>query len=89
VVLGLNAEQSLDEFIELSDSILEKQGMDAPARTAALRVYVDKLLEKYEIGKKTRLLETNICSKGSKMCVTLSSFQRMRTDEGQRDSHLT
>jgi hypothetical protein len=62
----------LDEFVELSVDILEKQEMDAPARTAALRVYVDKLLEKYEIGKETRLLEANVRSKGSKMCVTLS-----------------
>jgi hypothetical protein len=70
VVFGLSVEQVLDEFIELSDSILEKQEMDAPGRTAAVTVYVDKLLEKHGIGKRTRLLETNVRSKGSKMCVT-------------------
>jgi hypothetical protein len=69
VLFGLSAEQALDEFIELSDSILEKQEMDAAARTATLRVYIDKLLEKYEIGKRTRLLETSVRSKGSKMWV--------------------
>jgi hypothetical protein len=70
----LSAEQALDEFIELSESILEKQEMDAPARTAALRVYIDKLLEKHGIGKETRLQETNIRSKRSKMWVIVSSF---------------
>jgi hypothetical protein len=70
----LSAEQALDEFIELSDSILEKQEMDAHARTTALRVYIDKLLQKYEIGKEIRLQEINIRSKGSKMWVIASSF---------------
>jgi hypothetical protein len=70
----LSAEQALDEFIELSESILEKQEMDAPTRTAALRVYIEKLLQKYDIGKETRLQETNIRSKGSKMWVIVSSF---------------
>jgi hypothetical protein len=74
VIFGLNAEQALDEFIELSESILEKQEMDAPARTAALRVYIKELLEKHEIGKETRLQNTSICSKGSKMWVIVSSF---------------
>jgi hypothetical protein len=67
VVFRLNANQALDEFIELSGTILEKQEVDAPARTTALRVYIDKLLEKYEIRKETRLLDTNARSKGSKM----------------------
>jgi hypothetical protein len=70
VVFGLNAEQALDDFIDLSVNILEKHEMDAPARTAALRVYIDKLLEKYEIEKKARLLDTTPRSKGSKMYVT-------------------
>jgi hypothetical protein len=67
VVFGLNAEQALIEFIELSVNILEKHEMDAPARTAALRVYIDKLLDKYEIEKNARLLDTNARSNGSKM----------------------
>jgi hypothetical protein len=69
VVFGLNSEKALDEFIELSGAILEKHEMDAPSRTAALRVYIDNLLEKYEIGKETRLLDTKLRSKGSKMYV--------------------
>jgi hypothetical protein len=59
----------LGEFTELTVNILEKHEMDASARTAALRVYIDKLLEKYGIEKKRRLLDTNIRSKGSKMYV--------------------
>ena len=59
----------MDEFIELSVNILEKHEMDAPARTATLRIYVHKLLEKYEAGKEARLMDTNVRSKGSKMWV--------------------
>ena len=73
MVFGLNAEQVLDEFIELSVSILEKHDMDAPARTAALRVYVNKLLQKYEIGQEARLLDANVRSKCSKMCVSANN----------------
>jgi hypothetical protein len=69
VVLGLNAEQALDEFIELSVVTLEKHDLDAPARTAALKVYVDELLKRYKVGKKTRLLDTNVRPNGSKLCV--------------------
>ena len=69
VVFRLNAEQVLDEFVELCVAILEKYQMDAPARTAALGVYIDKLLEKYDIVKEVRLLDTNVRSKGSKMYV--------------------
>jgi hypothetical protein len=75
VVFGLSTEQTLDEFIELSVTILEKQEMDAPARTAALRVYVNRLLQKYEIGNNVRLMDTNVRSKGSKMWVILPPFQ--------------
>jgi hypothetical protein len=69
VVFGLNAEQALDEFVELSVDILEKQEMDAAARTAALKIYINKLLDKYGIGIEARLLHTEACSKGPKMCV--------------------
>jgi hypothetical protein len=75
VVFGLNAEQALDEFVELSDSILEKQEMDAPARTAALITYVNGLLQKYEMEKEARLLDTNVHSKSSKMWAILLRFR--------------
>jgi hypothetical protein len=57
----------MDEFADLSVNILEKQGMEAPARTAALRVYIDTLLEGYKMERGLRLLDSNIRSKGSKM----------------------
>jgi hypothetical protein len=69
VVLGLNAEQALGEFIELSVNILDKHEIAAPARTAALGIYIDKLLRKYDIEKEARILDTNARSRGSKMCV--------------------
>ena len=43
--------------------------MDAAARTAALKVYMNKLLHKYDMGMEARLLDTNARSKDSKMCV--------------------
>jgi hypothetical protein len=69
VVFRLNAQQALDDFIELSVTVLEKYDMDAPARTAALKVYVDKLLRRYDIGKEARLLDKSVRPNGSKMCV--------------------
>jgi hypothetical protein len=67
VVFGLNADQALDEFIELSVNVLEKHDMDPLARTTALSVFIDKVLKKYDIEKEARLLDTNVRSKGSKM----------------------
>ena len=69
VVFRLNAEQALEDFIELGVNILEKHEMDAQTRMAALRVYINKLLEKYELERDVRLLDANIRTKGSKMCV--------------------
>jgi hypothetical protein len=74
VVLGLNAEQALDEFIKLSVNILEKQGMEPTTRTAALEVYVAGLLESREISNKMRLWDPNVRSKGSKMWVFRNYF---------------
>jgi hypothetical protein len=67
VILGLTVDQALDEFIEFSVNILEKQGVDAEARTAELKVYIDKLLEKYHIEKDMRLLDSHDRSKGCKL----------------------
>jgi hypothetical protein len=77
----LNAEKALDEFIELSVNILEKHEMDAAARMAALEIYVGKLLRRYDMGEKTRLLDANLLSKGSKMYVMSYSIRQMRADE--------
>jgi hypothetical protein len=67
VTLGLTAEQALDEFLEFSVNILEKQGVDAKARTMGLRLHIDKLLEKYGIGSDKRLMDPNDRSKGCKL----------------------
>jgi hypothetical protein len=67
VTFGLTAGQALDEFIELNVAILEKQGIDAPARTTALRTYIEKLLEKYGLKREMRLLNPNERSKGCKL----------------------
>jgi hypothetical protein len=63
----LTAEQVLDEFIELNAAILEKHGIDALARTTALRTYIETLLEKYGLKREMRLLDPNERSKGCKL----------------------
>jgi hypothetical protein len=74
VVLGLSAEQALDEFIKLSVEFLEKQGIEPTARTAALEVYIYKLLESHEIASEMRLWDPNVRSRGSKMSVFRNYF---------------
>ena len=67
MVLRLNAEQALDEFIKLSVNILEKQGMEPTARMAALKVHIDGLLESHKIASDMHLWDSNIHSKDSKL----------------------
>jgi hypothetical protein len=67
VTFGLTELQALDEFIKLNAAILEKQGIDARARTAALRVYIERLLDKYGLKREMRLLDPNERSKGCKL----------------------
>jgi len=67
VTLGLTAEQALDEFLELSVNILEKQGVDANARTMELRLHIDRLLEKYSIKSGRLLTDPNARSEGCKL----------------------
>jgi hypothetical protein len=67
VVLGLSAEQALEEFIKLSVEFLEKQGMEPTARTAALGVHIYELLESHEIASDMRLWDQHVRSKGSKL----------------------
>jgi hypothetical protein len=57
----------MGEFIELTINILEKEGIDAPTRTAALKTHIETLLEKYGIQKDTCLLDTQRRSKGCKL----------------------
>jgi hypothetical protein len=63
----LTAVQALDEFIELNVAILEKQGIDALARTTALRTYIEELLDKYGLKREMRLLDPNERSKSCKL----------------------
>jgi hypothetical protein len=67
VIFELNEEQLLDEFIELSVNVLEKQGIDAEARTAALKTYIEGLLEKYGIEKERRLVNSSDHLNGCKL----------------------
>jgi hypothetical protein len=67
VTFGLTASQVLDEFVELNVAILEKQGIDAVARTTALKTYIERLLKKYGLKKEMRLLDPNERSKGCKL----------------------
>jgi hypothetical protein len=55
----------LSELIEFSGNVLEKAGIDAPTRTAALKTHIETLLEKYGIKEDVRLLDS---SKGPKGC---------------------
>ena len=63
----MTVEDALDEFIRLSTDILDKPGVEAEARTIALRDYVDNLLDNHGISKETRLLDPNDRSKGCKL----------------------
>jgi hypothetical protein len=67
VTFGLTASQAFDEFFELNVAILEKRGIDAAARTTALKTYVERLLDKYGLERERRLLDPNERSKGCKL----------------------
>jgi hypothetical protein len=67
VVLGLDAKQTLSEFVKLSVNILEKQGLDPPARTKKLKAYINRMLKRHKVGGQMRLLDRNSRSKGCKL----------------------
>jgi hypothetical protein len=58
VIFELSAEQALEKFIEFSTDILEKRGIDAQARTAALKTYIEELFEEYGVDKERRLVDS-------------------------------
>ena len=66
-VLGFTAEQALDEFMELSSTVLELQGLDAQTRTEALKHYISTLLYKNKVREDTRLLDPNDRGAGCKL----------------------
>ena len=74
VVFTLDAYQAMEEFIDLSVSILEKQEIDAEGRTAALKQYINQLLEKYDIQPDTPLLDQSVDSKNCKLYVSTAGF---------------
>jgi hypothetical protein len=57
----------LNEFIELNINVLEKEGIDTPTRTAALKTHIGTLLEKYGIKEDMRLLNSPSGPKGCKL----------------------
>jgi len=63
----LTAAQALDDFVELNSAILEKHGIDAPARTTALKAFIEKLLDNYGFPRQMQLLDPNERSKGCKL----------------------
>jgi len=67
VTFGLTAAQALEDFAELTAAILEKQGIDALARTTTLKTHVEKLLDKYGLEREMRVLDPNERSKGCKL----------------------
>jgi len=67
VIFGLTATQALDEFFELNVAILEKKGIGAPARTTALKAYIEILFDKYGIEREMRLSDPNERSKACKL----------------------
>jgi hypothetical protein len=66
-VFGLTANETLEEFIDLSTNILDIQGVQPDARTAALKVYIHNLLIKYGIMEEMRLMDPNPRSKDCKL----------------------
>ena len=80
VVFGLTAEQAFDEFIDLSVDVLDKNGLDAEARTAALSAYTQDLLEKHGFQKDVHLLDQNLRAKGCKLYGIHPLLGRLFTD---------
>ena len=67
VVFGLNAKQSLDEFTDLNDKILEKGGMNAQARTTELKNHIDDLLNRHKVASDLLLLDSTLYSGACKL----------------------
>jgi hypothetical protein len=66
-LFGLTVNEALDEFINLSTDILDIEGVQPDARTAALKVYIHNLLAKYEIKEEMRLMDPDPRSRNCKL----------------------
>ncbi|KIM24511.1 hypothetical protein M408DRAFT_52723, partial [Serendipita vermifera MAFF 305830] len=75
VIFELTAEKALDEFIDLCVNILDKGDIDAETRTAALKKYIDGLLERHEINQKTHLLDSSDRPVSCKVAIPISYKQ--------------
>ncbi|KIM24506.1 hypothetical protein M408DRAFT_53320, partial [Serendipita vermifera MAFF 305830] len=72
VILGLTAEEALDEFINLSTNVLDKPDVDAETRTVALKQYIDGLLERHEVDPNIRILDSSHRSTDCKLATLVS-----------------
>lgn len=77
VIFGLSAEEALDEFIDLSVTVLSKHDLDAKARTEILRARVSNLIDKYKMSQEMRLLDPSDRSQGCKLAVPISYKQHL------------
>jgi len=66
-VFGLTAEEASKEFIDLTTNVLDVNGVEADARTAALGVHINDLLTRYGIEEDMHLMDPNDRSKGCKL----------------------
>ncbi|KIM24489.1 hypothetical protein M408DRAFT_75716, partial [Serendipita vermifera MAFF 305830] len=72
VTLRLTVREALDEFIDLCATVLDKQDVDAETRTAALKQYIDGLLERRGIDRNTRIYDPNDHSVNCKLAIPIS-----------------
>ncbi|KIM26631.1 hypothetical protein M408DRAFT_25333, partial [Serendipita vermifera MAFF 305830] len=72
VVLGLTADDALEEFIDLTINVLNKEGLDVEDRTSVLKAHTEALLDKYNITKEMRLLDSNDHSQNCKLTIPIA-----------------
>ncbi|KIM19900.1 hypothetical protein M408DRAFT_30828 [Serendipita vermifera MAFF 305830] len=70
--LKFTAKEALDEFADLCATVLDKQDVDAETRTAALKQYIDGLLERHGIDRNTRIYDPNNHSINCKLAIPIS-----------------
>ncbi|KIM23352.1 hypothetical protein M408DRAFT_27919 [Serendipita vermifera MAFF 305830] len=73
VIVGLSVEQALEEFIELSVTILENQELNPQTRTAATKEYITNMLTKHNMQGEEHLRDLNERSKRCKLIVPISN----------------
>ncbi|KIM19923.1 hypothetical protein M408DRAFT_30808 [Serendipita vermifera MAFF 305830] len=71
-LLGLNAEQTLSEFVDLNNKILNKLRLTPQVRTNELAIHIDDLLKRYGVRPNTRLLDQSPSPGSCKVVVPIS-----------------